>query len=200
MNGRSLVVAIAVATGFPLTSAAIDTSRPITESIGILKTTPERTIGADKTVRRYLPRYLEESLTEAGFRVTMIDRTIDEMQEGTEDDILIDIGIAEETREPLTSVGAGGSIEGVGVGGEVSVIEARAFAEIRVYNAKTLAPLTSLELNGEATQAALTGIGIGDPHGWISFRIPFVPKGPLKQVARSIARDAAAAIREEFGD
>jgi hypothetical protein len=200
MNARSFLVATSFVIGFAVPATAIDTSRPITERIGILKTTPERTLGVDKTVRRYLPRYLEESLTEAGFRVTMIDHTIDEMRGGTEDDILIDIGVADETGEPVTSVGAGGSIEGVGVGGEVSVIEARAFAEIRVYNAKTLAPLTSLELDGEATQAALTGIGIGDPHGWISFRIPFVPKGPLKQVARNIARDAAAAIREEFGD
>jgi len=191
-----LVVALAVS--LPL--LAIDTSRPVSRSIGILRSTPERTVGVDKTVRKYLPRYLEESLTEAGFKVTMIDRTIDQMTEGTDDDILIDIGIAEEGGKPVTAVGAGGAIEGVGVGGEVSVIEASGFAEIRVFNAKTLERLTSLELNGETTQPAFTGIGIGDPHGWISFRIPFTPKGPLKQVAKNIARDAAAALREEFGE
>ncbi len=183
---------------FALPAAGIDTSRPVTKRIGILKTVPTRAVGVDPTVKKYLPRYLEESLTDAGFQVAMIGRTIDEMESGTEDDILIDIGLAEETGEPLSSVGAGGVIEGVGVGGEVSVIQASAVAEIRVYNAKTLAPLTSLELSGETTQPAFTGIGIGDPHGWISFRIPFKPKGPLKQVAKNIARDVAAALSEEF--
>lgn len=199
MPRRGFLTLIAMMACVAAPAVAIDTSRPVTERIGILRTTPERTIGVDKTVRKYLPRYLEDSLTEAGFQVSMIERTIDEMTSGTDDDILIDIGLAEENGKPVTAVGAGGSIEGVGVGGEVSVIEASAFAEIRVYNAKTLAPITSLELNGETTQPAFTGIGIGDPHGWISFRIPFTPRGPLKQVARNIARDAAAAIREEFG-
>jgi hypothetical protein len=200
MKPRSLLISIAVLSITSLPLSAVDTSRPLTQRIGILKSEPARVAEVDMTVRKALPRYLRESLTEAGFKVAMIDRTIEEMTEGTGDDILIDIGLAESNGEPISSIGAGGSIEGVGVGGEVSVIQASAFAEIRVYNAKTLAPLTSLELSGETTQPAFTGIGIGDPHGWILFRIPFTPKGPLKQVARNIARDAAAAIREEFGE
>lgn len=194
-----ILFAVAALASLTLPLHGIDTSRPVTQRIGILETPAPRVLGVDKTVRKYLPRYLAASLAEAGFEVTKIDRTIDEMEEGTDDDILIDIGFTEENGEPLGSVGAGGSLEGVGVGGEVSVVQATAIAEIRIYNAKTLAPLTSLELSGETKQTAFTGIGIGDPHGWIQFRIPFVPKGPFKQVARDIARDAAAALREEFG-
>lgn len=199
MRARAFAILATVLAAATLPSHGIDTSRPLTERIGILATPPPRAAGVDKTVRKVLPGYLQESLAAAGFKVTLIDRTIDEMTAGTDDDILIDVGFTDEDGEPLGSVGAGAVIEGVGVGGEVSVVEASAVVEIRVYNAKTLEPLTSLEMNGEATQAALTSIGIGDPYGWFQIRIPIRSKGPLKQVARNIARDAAAALREEFG-
>lgn len=192
MKQGKLLLSIAVASIASLPLGAIDTSRPLTQRIGILDTASSREAEIDKTIRKFLPRYLRESLTDAGFKVTMVGHTIEEMTEGTDDDILIDIGLAEATGEPLSTVGAGGSVEGVGVEGEISIIQATAFAEIRVYNARTLQPLTSLELNGEATQAAFTAIGLG-------LTIPIAPKGPLKQVARNIALDAAAAIREEFG-
>lgn len=195
---RQLIIA-SLLTLVVLPLSAIDTSRPVAEKIGILKSAPERTAGIDKTIRKVLPGYLEASLKEAGFEVRSIDRTIEQMSGGTDDDILIDIGAVQAGGEPVTTVDAGASIEGVGVGGEVSVITASAFVEIRIYNAKTLERLTSLEMNGEATGAALTGIGIGDPHGWFRFRIPIPSKGPLKEAAQNIAKDVAAALREEFG-
>jgi hypothetical protein len=199
MNVRGLAILVAALAAFAVPSSGIDTSRPVTEKIGILDTPPPRAAGVDKTVRKVLPGYLREALAEAGFTVTLVGRTIDAMKEGTDDDILIDVGFADESGSPLGAVGAGAVVEGVGVGGEVSVVEASAMVEIRIYNAKTLEPLTSLEMNGEATGVALTSIGIGDPYGWFQIRIPIKSKGPLKQVARNIARDAAAALREEFG-
>ncbi len=193
---------LAIAVLFAATCAfGIDTSRPRVKSIGILKIGIAKGITIDRTLRESLPPFLQEELTRAGFTATLLPATIAQMrdakQSDAKNDILLEVTFAKSRGDSYGGVSAGVPVGGVGVGGEVSVVNAHAVAEIQVYNAKTLEPLDNLSFQSSATGPAVTGIGVGD--GWFFFRIPIYPSGPFKEAARNLAKDAAKKIVEDFG-
>ncbi len=145
--------------------------------------------------RSRLTRALQAELARAGF-----DVNIDDVKRGARRsrifDYIIEVGISDSARTPLGGVSGGTRIGSVGVATEVSMVRSEVAAEFRLYDGKTEELIDTFELSAEASAPALTGLGVGDPYGFVFINIPWFSRGPSREATRRLAREAVEVIAD----
>lgn len=150
----------------------------------------------DARIRTALPKYLASALKKSGYDARVTPMTLMELQDRSDresgrDDYYLEVMYADTDGQSWGGVDTGTVIGSTGVGAEISVIEAHVVAEIRVYDGATLEMIDSFTLEASAVAPAITGVGVGDRHGYLFFSLPILAPRPYHTAARRIA-DAAA--------
>lgn len=166
------------------------------DRIGILETPLRASVGVDGAVRRAMPGYLRDELERAGFSTRLLRLTIDEVG-GVETDVDFYVELAYETADggAVAAIGTGGIVGGTtGLGAEVAIVAASVEAEVRIYDAHSLALVDSFTLRSSNVSPAITAVSLGDHHGYLAFEIPYLRNQPFRRATRDIAHQAVTRI------
>lgn len=182
---------------------AFDDRRPVQQQIAhtIAVVAPVRDVmhGRESAIA-YVGSYLRDALRREGFSAELVRGTVEDLERrrGREHDIVIELAWGESDGGAWGGVGTGGRVGSVGVGAEVSVVTARVGAEFRIYEGRSLELLDRFDLASFASGPALTGVGVGDRHGYLFLNLPFFQRAPYRRAARQVANEAAERIREDY--
>lgn len=184
---RAALVCLLVA---PATATAINLGPVPGDRIAVLDAPRERSRN-DWSVATALPGYLVQELRRAGYDAYRTRSSFEQFERSGErraaDDFFVEIGYSRSDA---------GSYGGVGVGGwhggaEVAVVSARLRAEIRIYSARDMHLVETLELEQSALAPTITGVGVGGRDGYFFLTLPFFERMPYRAAAKKIAREAA---------
>jgi hypothetical protein len=150
--------------------------------------------GEHGPVGRLMPEYLVEELVRAGYAARIERRSLVELSRlpaaGTLDDYYVEIVRADAAGRPF----GGAVIGGRSAGAAVTIVGARAEAEVRLYHARSLQEVGRFTVDSSRTQPALTGLGLGDPWGFATLSLPLFDALPYRTVAREMAREVAGRL------
>ncbi len=148
-------------------------------------------IHEDALVADSFHKHLRAELRDRGLDAFTVEATFAEAREDNyaDADYLIEI---------LSSTD-GGEYGGVGFGGphggvELSLSVARVFAEVRVYDGRTYELLATEDLRKKSRAVLPTALALGGRRAWLSLAVPIAHWAQYRNVARSVAREAASRV------
>ncbi|HVR44042.1 MAG TPA: hypothetical protein VMS56_11440 [Thermoanaerobaculia bacterium] len=151
----------------------------------------------DEELSGVVARALRGELERRGFDTVVLPRSVEEMDEDGITDVvdaawIVEIVASDGRASSLGGVAGEGTIDRIGIGGEISIVRSELSAELRVWDGRSLELLGTLHLDSRATTPTLSGIGIGRRGAGIRLSLPWY--GTYSRAARSIARQAVAII------
>ena len=160
--------------------------------IGIVMTRPGEGWAEDEEFARQLESRIARELAKRGYQAEQTRSTIDEeaRADSPRYDLYVEIASASARHDEMGSVGVGDGH----VGADISVVQSRAVAVMRIYDGQSLETIETNEIVKKATGVTPTGISIGGRHGGLWIALPFVRYTRQRALMQSMAEEAASQI------
>src|SRR5688500_2389287 len=163
---------------------------PAAPRVGVLREAGEL-LHHDALVADSFHRFLRDELRDHGLDAFDVELTYAEA---------VDDGYADaDYLIAIVSAADGADYGGVGFGGphggvELSLSVARVLAEVRIYDGRSYELIATEDLRKKSTAVLPTALAIGGRRSWLSLAVPIAQWAQYRNVARSVARDAASRI------
>ncbi len=160
--------------------------------IGIVMTKPGEGWPEDQDFARQLESRIARELAKRGYQAEQTRSTIDdEARSGSPRyDLYVEIASASARHDAMGGVGVGDGH----VGADISVVQSRAVAVMRIYDGQSLQTVETNEIVKKSTGVAPTAISIGGRHGGFWIALPFVRYTRQRALMQSMAEEAVSQI------
>ncbi len=186
---RLALLLLSLAAALPLSAFNKDLDHA---RIGIVMSRQGDDWAGDEEFGRQLETRIARELERRGYQAERTRSTIDDeaRADSPRYDLYIEIASASERHDAVGGIDVGDR----NVGADISVVQSRAVAVMRIYDGESLQTVETSEIVKKATGVAPTAISIGGRHGGLWIALPFVRYTRQRALIQSMAEEAVSQI------